>query len=89
MLLCIARPLTVCAFDVGVESHDRLYRNPFACILAPHELKPDVATPLEGRAVNGGTRMDHHHDYPPGYLTAILKEVKTIAMVGASPDPTT
>jgi len=25
---------------VGVESHDRLYRNPFASPLAPHELKP-------------------------------------------------
>ena len=30
VLLCIARPLTDCTFDVGVESHDRLYRNPFA-----------------------------------------------------------
>jgi predicted CoA-binding protein len=32
--------------------------------------------------------LDHDHEYPPGYLAAILKEVKTIAMVGASPDPT-
>lgn len=30
VLLCVARPLTDCIFDVGVESHDRLYRNPFA-----------------------------------------------------------
>ncbi len=47
VLLCVARPLDDCTFDVGVESHDRLYRNPFASPLAPHELKPDIATPLE------------------------------------------
>ena len=40
VLLCIARPLGDCTFDVGVESHDRLYRNPFASPRAPHELKP-------------------------------------------------
>ncbi len=32
--------------------------------------------------------IDHDADYPPDYLATILKEVKTIAMVGASPDPT-
>jgi ferredoxin len=48
VLLCVARPLTDCTLDVGVESHDRLYRNPFASPLALHELKPDIATPLEG-----------------------------------------
>src|SRR5580765_4671003 len=32
--------------------------------------------------------IDHDRDYPPDYLATILKEVKTIAMVGASPDPT-
>jgi ferredoxin len=47
VLLCVARPLTDCTFDVGVESHDRLYRNPFASPLASHELKPGLATPLE------------------------------------------
>ena len=40
VLLCVARAVTDCTFDVGVESHDRLYRNPFASPLAPHELKP-------------------------------------------------
>ena len=30
VLLCVARPLSDCTFDVGVESHDKLYRNPFA-----------------------------------------------------------
>ena len=32
--------------------------------------------------------MNHHEEYPEDYLATILKEVKTIAMVGASPDPT-
>ena len=32
--------------------------------------------------------MDHDEDYPSDYLAGILKSVKTIAMVGASPDPT-
>lgn len=29
VLLCVARPESDCTFEVGVESHDRLYRNPF------------------------------------------------------------
>src|SRR5262245_30328654 len=37
---------------------------------------------------NTATRMDHDQDYPADYLATILKEVKTIAMVGASSDPT-
>ena len=32
--------------------------------------------------------MNHDQDYPADYLATILKEVKTIAMVGASSDPT-
>ena len=32
--------------------------------------------------------MNHDEDYPAEYLAQILKEVKTIAMVGASSDPT-
>ena len=32
--------------------------------------------------------MNHNEDYPDGYLSDILSSVKTIAMVGASPDPT-
>ena len=44
VILCVARPLSDCTFDIGVESHDKLYRNPFADPLAPHELKPDIAT---------------------------------------------
>ncbi len=34
------------------------------------------------------THMNHHEEYPAEYLASILKETKTIAMIGASPDPT-
>ena len=44
VILCVARAKTNCIFDVGVESHDKLYRNPFIDPLAPHELKADIAT---------------------------------------------
>ena len=47
VILCVARPVTDCTFEIGVESHDKLYRNPFIDPLKPHELKPDIATPLE------------------------------------------
>ena len=50
VLLCVARPLTDCKLDVGVDSHDKLYRNPFASPLRPDELKQDIrgkALPLE------------------------------------------
>ncbi len=30
VLLCVAHPKSDCVFEVGVESHDRLYVNPFA-----------------------------------------------------------
>jgi len=29
VLLCVARPIGDCTLEVGVESHDGLYRNPF------------------------------------------------------------
>ena len=32
--------------------------------------------------------LDHHQDYSEAYLQGILKSVKTIAMIGASPDRT-
>ena len=32
--------------------------------------------------------MNHNDPYPESYLSEILSSVKTIAMVGASPDPT-
>ncbi len=47
VLLCVARPLTDCTLNVGVDSHDTLYRNPFASPLRPDELKADIAAPLQ------------------------------------------
>ncbi len=47
VLLCVARPVSDCTLEVGVESHDKLYRNPFLDPLEPHELKADIATPKE------------------------------------------
>jgi ferredoxin len=47
VVLCVARPMSDCTLEVGVESHDKLYRNPFLDPLAPHELKADIARPLE------------------------------------------
>ena len=38
--------------------------------------------------MNAPVFTDHDQDYPADYLATILKEVKTIAMVGASSDPT-
>ena len=42
VILCVARAKTDCTFDIGVESHDKLYRNPFIDPLAPHELKSNI-----------------------------------------------
>ena len=50
VILCVAHPITDCTFEIGVESHDKLYRNPFLSPLAPHELKADIAVPLEPKA---------------------------------------
>tara|TARA_Y100000746_G_scaffold29566_1_gene22371 strand:- start:89 stop:457 length:369 start_codon:yes stop_codon:yes gene_type:complete len=45
VILCVARPETDCILEIGVESHDKLYRNPFLEPLEEHELKADIATP--------------------------------------------
>ena len=45
VILCVARPQSDITLEIGVESHDQLYRNPFLDPLAPHELKADIATP--------------------------------------------
>ncbi len=44
VLLCVARPQSDCRLDVGVESHDKLYRNPFKTPLRLDELKPGIRT---------------------------------------------
>ena len=44
IILCVARPLSNLILEIGVECHDKLYRNPFLDPLKPHELKKDIAT---------------------------------------------
>ena len=52
-------------------------------------MKPVIPVAI-ARQISGckGHTMNHHEDYPAEYLASILSDVKTIAMVGASPDPT-
>lgn len=50
VVLCVAKPLSDCTLEVGVESHDKLYRNPFLDPLEPHELKADIAAPLKNES---------------------------------------
>ena len=47
VVLCVDKAKTDCKIEIGVESHDKLYRNPFLDPLAPHELKDDIATKKE------------------------------------------
>ena len=43
IILCVARPKSNLILEIGVESHDKLDRNPFLDPLEPHELKDDIA----------------------------------------------
>ena len=47
VILCVARATSDITLEIGVESHDKLYRNPFLDPLKPHELKADIAMPEE------------------------------------------
>ncbi len=47
VLLCVARPTSDCTLEVGVESHDTLYRNPFQSPLRLDELKADIRRRVE------------------------------------------
>ncbi|WP_299956770.1 2Fe-2S iron-sulfur cluster-binding protein [uncultured Roseobacter sp.] len=47
VILCVARATSDITLEIGVESHDKPYRNPFLDPLEPHELKADIATPKE------------------------------------------
>ena len=47
VILCVARANSDITLEIGVESHDALYRNPFLDPLEPHELKADIATPKD------------------------------------------
>ncbi len=47
IILCVARPKSDITLEIGVESHDKLYRNPFLDPLNPYELKADIADTKE------------------------------------------
>ncbi len=47
VILCVARATSDITLEIGVESHDKLYRNPFLDPLQPHELKADIAATKE------------------------------------------
>jgi len=44
VLLCVALPKSDCTLEIGVASHDKLYRNPFQSPLRPDELKADIGS---------------------------------------------
>lgn len=54
VILCVARATSDITLEIGVESHDKLYRNPFLEPLKPHELKADIATPKAAGAQEAG-----------------------------------
>lgn len=54
----------------------------------PAKAKAAAKAKSSGRATFKPKFMDHDNEYTPAYLAGILKSVKTIAMVGASSDPT-
>ena len=43
VIVGVARRMSDITLEIGVESHDRLYRNPFLDPLKPHELKANIA----------------------------------------------
>ena len=44
IILCVARPKTDCTIEIGVDSHDKLYRNPLLHPFDPHALKAVITT---------------------------------------------
>ena len=58
VLLCVARPKGDITLEIGVESHDKLYRNPFLDPLEPHELKADIATPKPSSSTAAGQEKE-------------------------------
>ena len=86
VILCVARAKSDITLEIGTESHDKLYRNPFLEPLKSYQLKADIASKEDIKLPEAD--IDRIYDYDPMYLADILKSVKTIAMVGASGDKT-
>ena len=52
IILCVARAKTDCTIEIGVESHDKLYRNPFKKPSKDDELKPYLVKELKSKRRN-------------------------------------
>ena len=44
VILCVARARSDITLEIGIESHDKLYRNPFLEPLKSYQLKSDIAS---------------------------------------------
>ena len=44
VILCVARARSDITLEIGTESHDKLYRNPFLKPLKSYQLKADIAS---------------------------------------------
>ena len=44
VILCVARAKSDITLEIGTESHDKLYRNPFLEPLKSYQLKADIAS---------------------------------------------
>ena len=44
VILCVARARSDITLEIGTESHDKLYRNPFLEPLKSYQLKSDIAS---------------------------------------------
>ena len=44
VILCVARASSDITLEIGTESHDKLYRNPFLEPLKSYQLKADIAS---------------------------------------------
>jgi hypothetical protein len=59
VLLCVARPLTNCIFDVGVESHDKLFRKHLVREgTTSHSLRYRALSMLNSLETKSSTRLD-------------------------------
>ena len=44
VILCVSRAMSDITLEIGTESHDKLYRNPFLEPLKSYQLKADIAS---------------------------------------------
>ena len=71
-VLCVARPISNCTLEVGVESHDELYRNPFSIRLSRMSSSPISPPQQESPMAEADLRIpetiEHRYDYDQEYI---------------------